>query len=257
MTARRPAARRVMDAEAAAIWAYRAQCVDNYGYATPDGIGSNAQAIARFAELGGRVDGGWSAGLIYGAGIASVCHPDASAIHAALMGAADGAAARLVRHYAHTGERPEWRCVPHVAAQAVDGRWHRCGRGTVFEAELVVGEDGAVWCPLHVYDGPATARLKRAEYGAWWCGLARLAAALAGGLETIDITAPAASRRPWHERSREPPAKGCKVLSASDRAALFEAARTATPAELAERFGLKPKAIRDMLYAHRRRHTKS
>ncbi len=258
----RAAAKRTMDAEAAATWAYRDQRVAAWegaplGYYDAGAIfGGSGAGYSTLAALGVRVDGGWTAGLLYGGGAARHCHSDATAINAtvAALARGDPAAGRAVFFNALTGERPAWRCAAFASGRGTDGRWHRLGPGMALEGEVVVEDDGAAWCPVRVYGGPATVALRRAEYAAWWRGLAALVVALEGRLNTIELVWPLAPRRPWETAPREPPAKGCRLLSATDRAALFAAHDDgARPADLAARFGLKPKAVTDMLYAHRRR----
>ncbi len=255
----RPAGRRTLDAEAAATWAYREQRVAAWegsplGYFDPRAI---FHGEGSGSPIGVLVDGGLCAGLLYGGFDSPHCHADASAINEAVAALVrdDEAAGKAVFFHALTGERPAWDVETFVTGQATDGAWHRLGAGDAFEGEVVVDDDGAAWCPLRVYGGPATARLRRAEYAAWWRGLAALVVALEGRLDTIELVWPLAPRCPWETAPREPPAKGCRLLAGPDREALFKAYDDdgARPADLARRFGLKNSMqVRNILRARPR-----
>ncbi len=140
---RRSAGRPVMDAEAAYTWAYRDQQVHRWegapvGYFDPAVVGGEwrggcadgVAAMMRIAELGYRIDEGCMVGALLGGDPGRWCHRDAVAINAAVweIGLGDCEARLAVFHHALTGERPAWGWAPEVAAQAVDGRWHRLGQ---------------------------------------------------------------------------------------------------------------------------------
>lgn len=207
-------ARERKDIEELLIWAYQRQAVDKASTGAAAaclGFGSGAMRVD------GGVQGGGVARLVFGASV----HPDAEAIHAAVMrpekkGGLSSLARGLVMENARSGAQPDWMPGARpVMASVLNNRGNHAmiydGNRTevgckIVEAVAVQGIGGDV-----IRRGMPHSHIvmMREAYVLWWEALSFLAQCLKkAGLEAYDVTGPAAPNRPWEGR---PNADGTKA----------------------------------------------
>jgi hypothetical protein len=192
-------AKEARDIEDLIVWAYHVEQADKAGRGGW-GLGGGSDSILRVerAALAG------SAGGTTG----NVCHPDAEAIHAAVLGLSRWERALVISH-GHASSRPDWMTGARLVMAAVEGvrgnpkRIYDQGRNVIGHqvrpaCELAAGE--VHYAPMGRDVGEWFSDLvdgHRVMYAAWRDALARLACELDGALGDCRPVGPAAPARPW------------------------------------------------------------
>lgn len=245
-----------VDIEAALVWAYQAERVDDRVWAG----GAASPAWASLAALGCRVDTSGFNGVLFGGGAAVDGDAEAIAEAVARLGKRDAGANLLVRNAATTGQAPQWRREMFVSYLTPDERRHRGADQKFPMAATMDGRhpgDGK-WCPVLIHGSPEVQAKARADYGRWHAGLVWLVTDLAGRLAKRVVIGPAAAAAPWDAPARGLPGRGDSLLCAESRAALLrDHERGLKPARLAEAYGLKVNQVYEMLKRERGRNTRA
>jgi len=212
--------KRVLDAEAAAVWAYRDSCVLDYMNDAPMGLGRTATAgVARVLELGALVDvPGAGARLSAGTSLAD----DALRIHEAVS-VLPARQRVLVIVYARSGTRPaalapvprvrprrnrEGRVMDRDFAQAMRFPGRDAVTGQAFAMDF--GAE-AMFCPVILDASAERVAAQRRAWSTWRGGLCALADAFkGGGLDGIEVVAPLAPAFPWTDWARPMAARRCR-----------------------------------------------
>jgi len=198
-----PRARRPEDVEALLCWAYAAQKVDlmlGRGLADQEAEletgfhGSSPDSLVwleRIATLGCRVDGS-------GVAMSADVHPDAAAIHDAVM-RLDRPVAQLVMRHARDRTRPDWGAGLRPRFRPLMGR--KGNPLIVYDASDKGRHYGH--CPIEWMVDRKEIETRRGVYSMWRRALREIGIELlrAGKLVFVSPTGPAAPAVPWcHER---------------------------------------------------------